>query len=288
MVELREWGAQVEGDGTLVTGLDTQGLEQVIDLGIETGSLEDLRPGSILVGATRAEELGVGTGDDLVVTFPETGPETLQIAGTFGKGSLINATYVLSMPDFEANVTSRLDGAVLLTTATGVDPVAAKASIEEMLADYPNVTVNTPADITRNAQDSVDQLLGIVTALLLLAVVVAVLGIVNTLALSVFERTRELGLLRALGATRRQVRAVIRREAVLMSLLGAVTGVALGAASGVALARSLTDEGITTVDVPLATLAVYAGIAVAIGVLAALAPARQASKVNLLRALSAE
>ncbi len=288
VVELREWGAHVEGDGTLVTGLDTEGLDHVIDLGIETGNLEDLRPGSILVGATRAEELGVGTGDDLVVTFPETGPQTMRIAGTFGKGSLINATYVLSMPDFEANVTSRLDGAVLLTTATGVDPVAAKASIEEMLADYPNVTVNTPADITRNAQDSVDQLLGIVTALLLLAVVVAVLGIVNTLALSVFERTRELGLLRALGATRRQVRAVIRREAVLMSLLGAVTGVALGAASGVALARSLADEGITTVDVPVGTLAVYAGIAVAIGVLAALAPARQASKVNLLRALSAE
>ena len=228
------------------------------------------------------------TGDDLVVTFPETGPQTLTVAGTFSEGSLINASYVMSMPDFNANVTSRLDGAVLLTTEEGVDPDDVKASIEALLADYPNVTVNTPADITRNAQDSVDQLLGIVTALLLLAVVVAVLGIVNTLALSVLERTRELGLLRALGGTRRQVRTVIRREAVLMSILGATTGVALGTASGIALARSLADEGITTVAVPVATLLIYLAVAVAVGVLAALAPARRASRVNLLNALTAE
>ena len=104
----------------------------------------------------------------------------------------------------------------------------ARLTIEAALGDYPNVTVNTPAEITEKAQNSVNQLLGIVTALLLLAVVVAVLGIVNTLVLSVVERTRELGLLRAVGGTRRQVRTVVRRESVLMSLLGAVTGVALG------------------------------------------------------------
>ena len=154
------------------------------------------------------------------------------------------------MPDYEANVTSRLDAAILMTSAPGVDPDQAKSAIEEAVADYPNVTVNTPADVTRKARQSVDQLLGIVTALLLLAVVVAILGIVNTLALSVVERTHELGLLRAVGSTRRQVRAVIRRESVLMSLLGALTGIALGTACGVALARALVDEGITTVTVP--------------------------------------
>ena len=132
----------------------------------------------------------------------------------------------------------------------GWTPAQAKADIEAALADYPNVTVNSPDEITEKAQNSVNQLLGIVTALLLLAVVVAVLGIVNTLVLSVVERTRELGLLRAVGGTRRQVRTVVRRESVLMSLLGAVTGVALGTLSGVALSRALVDEGITTIADP--------------------------------------
>ena len=288
VVELREWGASVEGHDALVTGLDTAGLDHVIDLGVETGRLADLGPGRVLVSTAQARDLGVGTGDTLEVVFPESGPQTLEVAGTFSKGSLINASYVISMPDYEANVTSRLDAAILMTSAPGVDPDQAKSAIEEAVADYPNVTVNTPADVTRKARQSVDQLLGIVTALLLLAVVVAILGIVNTLALSVVERTHELGLLRAVGSTRRQVRAVIRRESVLMSLLGALTGIALGTACGVALARALVDEGITTVTVPALTLLVYLLVAVVVGVLAALGPARRASKVDVLRALTAE
>jgi putative ABC transport system permease protein len=288
VVELREWGAQVDGRGVLVTGLDTAGLDQVIDLGVETGSLGDLRPGHVLVSTVQARELHVDVGDTLVVTFPESGAQTMRVAGTFSKGSLINASYVISMPDYEDNVTSRLDGAILMTSAPGVDPDRAKAAIEEAVADYPNVTVNTPADITSQARQSVDQLLGIVTALLLLAVVVAILGIVNTLALSVVERTHELGLLRAVGSTQRQVRAVVRRESVLMSLLGALTGIALGTASGVALSRALVDEGITTVTVPTVTLLVYLLVALVVGVLAALGPARRASRVDVLRALTAE
>ncbi|MFC5730843.1 MULTISPECIES: FtsX-like permease family protein [Nocardioides] len=175
-----------------------------------------------------------------------------------------------------------------VNSAPGIDAARAKADIETALADYPNVTVNDPEDITEKAQDSVDQLLGIVTALLLLAVLVAILGIVNTLVLSVVERTRELGLLRAVGATRRQVRTVVRRESVLMAVLGALTGIALGTVSGVALSRALAAEGITTVAVPTGTLAVYLVIAAAIGVLAAIGPARRASKVDVLQAITAE
>jgi len=131
-------------------------------------------------------------------------------------------------------------------------------------------------------------MLGLVTALLLLAVVVAILGIVNTLVLSVVERTRELGLLRAVGGTRRQVRTVVRRESVLMSLLGAVTGVALGTGAGVALSRALEDEGISVVTVPGPTLLVYLVIATAVGVLAAIGPARRAARVDVLRAITSE
>ena len=118
--------------------------------------------------------------------------------------------------------------------------------------------------------------------------IVAILGIVNTLVLSVVERTRELGLLRAVGATRRQVRAVVRRESVLMSLLGAVTGLALGTGAGVALSRALADEGISRVTVPGPTLVVYLVVAALVGVLAAIGPARRASKVDVLEAITTE
>jgi putative ABC transport system permease protein len=288
VVEFRETGAQVDGHNSLVTGLDTAGLDRVIDLGIETGSIEALRPGSILVSTDDADSLEVGVGDTVTVTFAETGKTTMEVVGTFSKGSLINASYVMSLPDFAANVTSTLDAAIFVTNAPGVDPGGAKAAIEAAVADYPNVEVNDPADITADARASVDQLLGIVTALLLLAVVVAILGIVNTLVLSVVQRTRELGLLRAVGGTRRQVRAVIRRESVLMSLLGALTGVGLGTLPGVALSRALADEGITTISVPVSTLAIYLLVAVAVGLLAALGPARRASRVDVLKAITTE
>ena len=288
VVELRETGARVDGHDSVVSAMNAEGLDRVIDLGIEAGSLDAFGPGAILVSTEQAERLGVATGEAVTVTFAETGPTTMRIAATFSRGSLINASYVLALPDFEANVTSQLDAAILVNNVPGVDPDQGHANIEAALADYPNVTVNSPEDITDKAQNSVNQLLGIVTALLLLAVVVAVLGIVNTLVLSVVERTRELGLLRAVGGTRRQVRTVVRRESVLMSLLGAVTGIALGTLSGVAMSRALVDEGITTIAIPTLTLAVYLVVAAAVGVLAALGPARRASRVDFLRAIASE
>jgi len=195
---------------------------------------------------------------------------------------------VISLDDFAAHVTSKLDVAILLTIPPGDDPGRAKTAIKAALADYPNITVSNPEDLTKQVQGSVNQLLGLVTALLLLAVVVAVLGIVNTLVLAVVERNRELGLIRAVGATRRQVRTVVRRESVLMSLLGALTGIALGTVSGIALSRSLADEGITTLAVPVTTLASYVLVAAVVGVVAAVGPARRASKVNLLQAITTE
>ncbi|MBJ7356274.1 ABC transporter permease [Nocardioides sp.] len=288
VVEFRETGAQVDGHDALVTGIDTEGLDRVIDLGVETGSLGALEPGRLLVSTDNAEELGLAVGDTVTVTFAETGDTTMEVAGTFSKGSLINATYVMPLPDFAANVTSTLDAAIFVTKAPGVGAEELEDAIDDALVDYPNVEVNDPAEITADARASVDQLLGIVTALLLLAVVVAILGIVNTLVLSVVQRTRELGLLRAVGGTRRQVKAVIRRESVLMSLLGALTGVGLGTLAGVALSRALEDEGISTITVPTTTLVIYLLVAVAVGLLAALGPARRASRVDILKAITTE
>ncbi len=289
VVEMRYTGARVQGHSASVAGLQTDGITDVADLGVRAGDLADFGPGSMLLGTGQAAELGVAPGDRVTVTFPETGNVTLTVAATFEHDSLIGSHYVVSLADYAANVTSTLDVAVLVRDAAGADQAAVHRAITKALADdYPNVRVKNPAELTKESQAGIDKMLGLVTALLLLAVVVAILGIVNTLVLSVVERTRELGLMRAVGATRRQVRTVVRRESVLMSLLGAVTGIALGTVAGVALSRAMVGSGIRTVSVPVPTLVVYLVVAAVVGVLAAVGPARRASRVDVLRAITVE
>ncbi|RAN73296.1 hypothetical protein B5P43_31385 [Bacillus sp. SRB_336] len=170
----------------------------------------------------------------------------------------------------------------------GADSAALKERVGQAVSAYPNVKVSDPAEFGRAQQGSVDQMTGLVTALLAVAIIVAILGIINTLMLSVVERTRELGLMRAVGATKRQVRGVIRRESVLMSLSGALAGVGLGGAAGIALTRSMADQGIITLSFPFGTLAVYLVVATLIGVLAAIGPARRASRVDVLTAITVD
>ena len=286
VVELRYSGARVEGADASVIGVDVAGLTDVVDLGVAEGGL-DLGPGRMLMGAAEAENLGVTVGDDVTLTFPETGKTVFTVTGTLGSGptSLLGSSHLISIEDFSAHVTSPLDSSVLLAAAPGVDLAATETLLAQTLADYPNVRISDPDELTAAAQASMDQVFGLVTALLLLAVIVAVLGIVNTLVLSVLERTRELGLMRAVGATRRQVRTVVRRESVIMSVLGAVSGIVLGTLSGVGLSRAFSSEGITVVAVPTTQLVMYLLVAAAVGVLAAIGPARRASNVDMLRAV---
>ena len=137
----------------------------------------------------------------------------------------------------------------------------------------------------KEASGFIGKLLTFVTVMLLLAVLIALLGIVNTLALSVFERTRELGLLRAVGMTRAQVRAMVRWESVVISLIGAVSGAALGIGIGLALSQALKDEGIKAISIPGPQIALYVALAAVAGVLAAVGPARSAARVDVLRAV---
>lgn len=289
VVPLKYSGAKVDETRTTVVALDPTNLDRVIDLEGTIGTL-DLTPGTTVIGAAEAEALGVEVGDTITMTFPETGEVTLTVTGMLADGptALLSSPYVVSPEDFAANVTSTLDAVVLISAVEGADLAATDRLLTEALANQPNVTISDPAELTESAQASMDQMLGVVTALLLLAVIVAVLGIVNTLVLSVLERTRELGLMRAVGATRRQIRGIVRRESVLMAMLGASTGVGLGTLSGIALSRALADDGITSVAVPITQLLIYLLVAAAVGVVAAIGPARRASNVDVLRAIVLE
>jgi putative ABC transport system permease protein len=170
----------------------------------------------------------------------------------------------------------------------GADVGVVEQRIDDALAAHPDATVMDQEEFEGALGGFIDQLLSLVTVLLLLAVLIALLGIINTLALSVFERTRELGLLRAIGMTRGQVRAMVRWESVVISVIGAIIGAALGIGLGVALTRALADEGIEKIAVPGVQLALYVLAAAVAGVLAAIGPARRASKVDVLRAVVTE
>jgi len=282
--ELRYSSVRVDGVATSLVGMDPNGRDSVVDLDIRDGH-PAAKDGEIMVGVQQAEALGLTVGDPVTVTFPETGQTTMTVAATFAEDSLIGSPYVISLTDFAPNVTSTLDVAILLTSVPGADPATIRAAVTAALVDYPNVTISDPVEMTEAAQVSVDQMLGLVTALLLLAIIVAVLGIVNTLVLSVLERTRELGLMRAVGATQSQIRSMVRRESVLMAVLGAVTGIVLGMLSGIALSRALVDQGIHTLAIPSGTLTIYLLLAVLVGIVAAIGPARRAAKVDVLRAV---
>jgi putative ABC transport system permease protein len=150
------------------------------------------------------------------------------------------------------------------------------------------VTVKDEQAFAAEQRAPIDRIIAIIYVLLFFAVVIAVLGIVNTLALSVIERTREIGLLRAIGVSRRQLRLMIRLESVVIAVLGAVLGVALGIVFGVTLMYSLRDQGLERISIPVVQLVVFLALSLVIGVLAAVFPARRAARLDVLRAISTE
>jgi putative ABC transport system permease protein len=181
----------------------------------------------------------------------------------------------------------------VLRAAPGTTPGALTAAAQRVLATYPNVTAADPAAYQRERAGDLGDLggaLGLLTALVLLAACIATLGIANTLALAVVERTRELGLLRAVGMTARQLAAMIRWESVIVAVSGAVLGIALGIGLGAAIAHAVTVQqaGEATIALPAERLLVNLALAGAAGLLAAAIPAHRAARLDLLTAIGTE
>jgi putative ABC transport system permease protein len=177
---------------------------------------------------------------------------------------------------------------LFITKQPGADNNRLRAEISSIIKDNPTVTLKDQQQFAQEQAKQIDQFLYIIYALLGLAIIIAVLGIINTLALSVIERTREVGLLRAVGMSRRQLKRMIRLESVSISLLGAALGMVMGIAFGIALQRAISDQGIDVLSIPWIQLAVFMVLAAVVGVLAAVLPARRAAKLNVLAAISTE
>ena len=280
-----EW--RYHGSRRTIYAGDPATLGQVLKLEITGGDAGGLARGEVLVDEDELEEQDLAIGDMLPMTFARTGERELRIAGTFSQNQLLGS-YLVSTTTFDANFTDRLDFAVLATAAEGVSPAAARPAVERVTEDFPNVELRDQAEFKEQQENQVNQILGLITALLMFSIIIAVFGIINTLALSVFERTREIGLLRAVGMSRRQVRSMIRGESVIIAVLGAILGLVVGVLFGWAIVVDLASQGISEIVVPGGQLVVYVVLAAVAGVIAAVFPARRAARLDVLAAISYE
>jgi putative ABC transport system permease protein len=287
VAQFRQAYPEVDGSAAYVGATDADDFAAATEFPLADGALERLRPGTTIVTASHAERRGVGVGDTLEMEF-QGGAVPLEVVGVFGVGAAVPADYLVTMDTLQKGGLAPLDSMLFVNKTDDADAAAVRADVEEILADLPLVTVADPAEFAEQQKEQINFFLNIIYALLGLAVIIAVLGIVNTLALSVIERTREIGLLRAVGLSRPQLRRMVRLESVLVAVLGAVLGVLMGIAFGVALQRAIADQGITVLAVPWARLSVFVLVAGFVGVLAAVFPARRAARLDVLRAISTE
>jgi putative ABC transport system permease protein len=280
------WGqAQLDGQTSFVTGLDPATLEDAISLSWVDGSVDALSGDGMLVDETTATDRGWAMGDSVEVLGAGGERQELTIGGIFEPNQVVGSA-VVSLDTHAGSGGVPLDRYLYVALEDGVPLADVRPAVETALAGYPVVDVKDQAEFTQEQKSQVEQLLMLINAMLLLSVIIAALGIVNTLAMSVIERTREIGLLRAVGLGRPQLRRMIRLEAVVISIYGAVMGVVLGTAFGVALSRALSGQGITELAVPAPRLGVFVAVAAVIGVLAALGPARRAARMQVLDAIA--
>jgi len=186
------------------------------------------------------------------------------------------------------NLRIPLPSMAYLTVADGASVDGVRKQIDALLVDSPEVSVSTTKEFVDQQVAQLDVVLLMVQILLALAILIAVLGIVNTLALSVLERTRELGLVRAVGLSRGQSMRMVTVEAVVISVFGALLGVVVGTGLGVAVVKALKDDGITALALPWQSLGTYLLLGAVIGVIAAVIPAIRAARTNVLQAIAYE
>jgi putative ABC transport system permease protein len=283
----RQNGFEVDGAQSFITGLDETTIDDVATLEVSQGSLSDLGGDTVAVHTDVAADNGWSIGDEVPAAFASVGERPLRVVAIYDENG-IAGDYAVSLSTYEEVYVEQLDTFVLVRGAEGVPSDEVRAAVEGVVADFPNVEVQDQAEFREKQAGFIDQLLGLVTALLFMAIIIALFGIVNTLGLSIYERTRELGLLRAVGMSRRQVKRMIRYESVIIAIFGAVLGMVVGIGFGWALQQALEPEGVTELAIPGGQLIFYFVFAALAGVIAAIWPARRAAKLNVLESISYE
>jgi putative ABC transport system permease protein len=233
-----------------------------------------------------AAKYGLSRGKSFMALGQTGSRQRFTVIGEYRDPTLLTG-FTVAQSAFEQLVPSTQRDPLYVIAATSADPAQTKAAVATALKAFPTATVQTKAEYTAGLKKQVDQLLTLIYALLAVSVVISVFGIVNTLVLSVYERTREIGMLRAIGTTRRQMRRIVRYESVITSIIGGILGTVLGVAFAYVVSSRLASQGITF-SVPWGQLVVFLVVAGFVGVIAAVLPARRAARVNILEAIHYE
>jgi putative ABC transport system permease protein len=275
----------IGGEATQVASVDPANVGDHLDIGILHGAVRDLGDHGVGVYQKVATANGWRVGQDVVLTFPETGARHFTVAAVYSVHDPLG-DYVISHAAYAANVARVSDGYVFVKDAAGVSTGAARTAMTKALAGNPAARLNTAQQFTQRIAGQIDKMLNLIYVLLFLAVVIALFGITNTLALSVVERQRELGLLRAVGMERSQVRASVRWEAALIALLGVTLGTALGLGFGWVMMQAMASDGFDQLAIPVTRLVVVAIVATVAAVVAAALPARRAARLDVLQSIA--
>lgn len=276
-------------DGTVhgLMAVNTPELEAHVDVDPIAGEVNDPSFGEILVHVDQAEEYGLSVGDGLEVEVLGGERVTWNVAGIYSDDAIVGP-WVVSPDTWHRYFDTNVDQFVSVLNADGVSEEAARAAISASAAEYPQVTVRSRAEFRDDAADNIDQALIVVNVFLGLSLVIAVLGIVATLALSVVERTRELGLLRAVGMTRGQMRRMVCWEGLVVAVFGGILGVVLGIAFGVLAADIIPDSVVSTLSIPGGQILLYLAIAALAGLASGILPAIWAGRLKVLEAIGYE
>ncbi|MGB0098827.1 MAG: FtsX-like permease family protein [Nocardioides sp.] len=281
----QQWTPAQVGDETVFVSGNDAAYDEIYDLEVVDGR-QELEGDEALVSTDFAEDHDLTVGSPLSLVFVAGETLDLEVAGVVEASETTGEVSIPIDLLAEAGV-PRQDTALSIDLEPGADPEAVGEALDAAAESTPIVAVYDKQEFSDSIRGQVNQLLYMIYGLLALAIVIAVIGIVNTLGLSVIERTREIGLLRAIGMSRSRLRRMITLESVAIAVLGAVLGMALGVLIGVLLRQSLKDD-LTSLGLPLGQLVVFLAISVVVGVLAAVLPAIRASRLNVLDAISSE
>jgi len=281
--------AEFDGSSGFFAGVDPRSANELFNLNVEDGKIGDLaEPNSVGISRAVADDKHWRIGTRVQTKFPN-GTTPLTVRTIYGNGNKEGLSdYALSIATVSEHYTAQLDQYVFVKLASGVSPAEGRKAIDGVLKGYPNAELQDQTEFKDAQAAQINQLLGLIYVMLLLAVVIALIGIANTLALSIYERTRELGLLRAVGMSRRQLRSSIRWESVIIALLGTIVGLVIGVFFGWAVIQALKDQGFTKFAAPFGQLILVVIVGGFAGVLAAVFPARRAAKLDVLRAVTIE
>ena len=285
---VRYGNIRIGGDTMQVVGADLTVLTDLMAVDVQAGDpAASANPDSIILTQQAADDNGVSVGDPLTVEFAATGTRTLTVGAIYDNEFLVG-NYMIDLSAWAQYFDSQNDSVISAKLAPGVSLAAGDAALAPLEQQFPQLQFETRDEFADRLEGGLDSLLVIINVFLGLAIVIALLGITNTMALSVLERTQEIGLMRAVGMTRRQTKGMIRLEAAVVSLFGALLGVVVGLAFGWLAVLAIPESIINQLAIPFGALVIYVIVATIAGLVAASFPARRAARLNVLDAIAHE